>query len=235
MKRLCGRFGHAPAPDRPRSPIRITPPPSTRVIMTIRARGSPLPARKAHIPVRDGGRPRKLLLGRPSGDDPVSTQGVVGDDDPARAQRHRVRAHSEIGHGDADPRGLAATARVGGSVLPGGVILLHDEPIGEVVMIAVVHARREYGGVHRAGVRGVRRALTALLDGAVGSGRINGRHLSPAGVEDVQRQRVSEVLGLPLDLVLDAPDGYILLLLLLLLLLFSGLFSDLYFTAYFEK
>ena len=75
-------------------------------------------------------------------------------------------------------------------------------------MIAVVHARREYGGVHRAGVRGVRRALTALLDGAVGSGRINGRHLSPAGVEDVQRQRVSEVLGLPLDLVLDAPDGY---------------------------
>ena len=45
--RLCNRFGHAPAPDRPRSPTRTTSRPPGLAIMTIRARGPPLPARKA--------------------------------------------------------------------------------------------------------------------------------------------------------------------------------------------
>ena len=39
-ERLCNRFGHAPAPDRPRSP--------TRTIMTTPATSPPLPVRKAH-------------------------------------------------------------------------------------------------------------------------------------------------------------------------------------------
>ena len=45
--RLCGRFGHAPAPDRPRSPTRTIPRPPIPVTAPIRAREPSLPARKA--------------------------------------------------------------------------------------------------------------------------------------------------------------------------------------------
>ena len=42
-----GGAGGAVAPDRPRSPTRTTSRPPGLAIMTIRARGPPLPARKA--------------------------------------------------------------------------------------------------------------------------------------------------------------------------------------------
>ena len=47
-ERLCNRFGHAPAPDRPRSPTRTTPHPPSRAITPIPTGPGNLLARRAH-------------------------------------------------------------------------------------------------------------------------------------------------------------------------------------------